>query len=502
MNRQYIGARYVPKIFSDETGSTQWRNDIPYEPLTIVTNLGNSYTSKKPVPVGVEINDDEYWALTGNYNAQVQHLTEIVDKQQAAVNNLDKTVNLITSSYITPEMFGAKGDGVTDDTLAFKKMLIADNVKWKLDGNKTYTVSTFSITNKIIIEGNGATIKSTEPITIDITLEKTNYYSSYDNIVFDGGLNIVKGSQMYITNCVFKNARNGISYSNKAKETFITKCRIADCLVGIYSDGSDVEVSYITIRDCQTALLVLHSSTFSNVHAWLSKDFVGSKFADCNADATFYKCFPDTYQYGFYVNKSVYLRVYDVFCLRNTSYWDDAAPQYLLYSPDNNYFNHTFIEGGAYIGDNLHNYYLSNYATLNVICCKGLDVARYIKNVDTNFVTGITLQAGSVIRNNNNSIIINGNLITISATIEFTGNSTSEQKIASISKSIAPSSKIITSCGVADGDGATYNAFRNLSNLIIDTDGSITVRNGTPLSGKLYAGIFVTFVGKNKNYIS
>ena len=46
INRQYIGARYVPKFF-DNNGSTEWVKGIGYEPLTIVTYLNNSFTSKK-----------------------------------------------------------------------------------------------------------------------------------------------------------------------------------------------------------------------------------------------------------------------------------------------------------------------------------------------------------------------------------------------------------------------------------------------------------------------
>ena len=46
MERQYIGARYVPK-FADPV---IWNKALSYEAMTIVTYLGNSFTSKKPVP--------------------------------------------------------------------------------------------------------------------------------------------------------------------------------------------------------------------------------------------------------------------------------------------------------------------------------------------------------------------------------------------------------------------------------------------------------------------
>lgn len=65
---QYIGSRYVP-IFADPV---EWSSAKEYEPLTIVLHEGNSYTSKQAVPKGIDIADDAFWALTGNYNAQVE----------------------------------------------------------------------------------------------------------------------------------------------------------------------------------------------------------------------------------------------------------------------------------------------------------------------------------------------------------------------------------------------------------------------------------------------
>lgn len=71
---QYIGARYVP-IIADPI---EWDSTRTYEPLTIVTYQGNSYTSRQYVPIGIDISNESYWALTGNYNAQIeQYRTEV-----------------------------------------------------------------------------------------------------------------------------------------------------------------------------------------------------------------------------------------------------------------------------------------------------------------------------------------------------------------------------------------------------------------------------------------
>lgn len=63
---QYIGARYVP-LFIGEWDSTQ-----EYEPLSVVLYQGASYTSRQAVPIGIDINNEEFWILSGNYNAQVE----------------------------------------------------------------------------------------------------------------------------------------------------------------------------------------------------------------------------------------------------------------------------------------------------------------------------------------------------------------------------------------------------------------------------------------------
>ena len=66
--RQYVGARYVP-LFAEPL---EWSDTREYEPLTIVTYQGNSYTSMQYVPTSISIADTAYWALTGNFNAQVE----------------------------------------------------------------------------------------------------------------------------------------------------------------------------------------------------------------------------------------------------------------------------------------------------------------------------------------------------------------------------------------------------------------------------------------------
>ena len=87
--REYIGARYVP-LFADPI---QWDNTKTYEPLTIVYHQGNSYTSRQAVPTGVAITNDEYWALTGNYNAQIEAYRTEVSEYAQQVSSFDGRID-------------------------------------------------------------------------------------------------------------------------------------------------------------------------------------------------------------------------------------------------------------------------------------------------------------------------------------------------------------------------------------------------------------------------
>lgn len=89
---QYIGQRYVPIFGRKGEDTIEWDNSAPYEPLTIVLHAGNSYTSRQYVPTGADINDERYWANTGNYNAQIEQYRHDVStlrvQVQANADNL------------------------------------------------------------------------------------------------------------------------------------------------------------------------------------------------------------------------------------------------------------------------------------------------------------------------------------------------------------------------------------------------------------------------------
>lgn len=100
-NRQYVGARYVPKFYQGTNGN-EWDSGVAYEALTVVTYLNNSYTSKKPIPARtITPNlDTEYWALTGNYNGMIGQLDNKIDNVEEELNtkitNVENSLDIST----------------------------------------------------------------------------------------------------------------------------------------------------------------------------------------------------------------------------------------------------------------------------------------------------------------------------------------------------------------------------------------------------------------------
>ena len=105
--QQYIGARYVPIFGRKDEESIEWDNSKTYEPLTVVLHEGNSYTSRQFVPVGIDIKNEDFWALTGNYNAQVEQY------RQDTQNALTVAQNALTLAQTNETNLLLKADSAT-----------------------------------------------------------------------------------------------------------------------------------------------------------------------------------------------------------------------------------------------------------------------------------------------------------------------------------------------------------------------------------------------------
>lgn len=81
---EFVGKRVVP----DHVGV--WDQKKTYEPLMIVLDgeTGDSYISRKAVPVGISLADESYWSLCAHYSAQMRKLEQDVDVDVQQIINI------------------------------------------------------------------------------------------------------------------------------------------------------------------------------------------------------------------------------------------------------------------------------------------------------------------------------------------------------------------------------------------------------------------------------
>lgn len=71
---KYVGNRCIPMPMGN------WDKNKEYENLSVVlASNGDSYTSKKNVPKGIELSNTEYWAISSRFNAQLEVQKQRID---------------------------------------------------------------------------------------------------------------------------------------------------------------------------------------------------------------------------------------------------------------------------------------------------------------------------------------------------------------------------------------------------------------------------------------
>lgn len=134
-NNIYVGARYIPRIMGE------YNNETAYEALDIVTSGGVGYISRQPVPAGTAVTNNEYWAMWGSGNAVIDALTQRVSTNENDISSLEtglqqtnqnlqqtnqnlQTTNQKLENLVIPwePASTLKGDGITDNTAAFKQL--------------------------------------------------------------------------------------------------------------------------------------------------------------------------------------------------------------------------------------------------------------------------------------------------------------------------------------------------------------------------------------------
>ena len=377
MNRQYVGARYVPKFFNNN-GSNEWVSGISYEPLTIVTYLNNSYTSRMPVPsnIGTPISEDgkKFWVLTGNYNAQVEEYKTITESLVEYVKNgalffktftLAKNSNLIkkgvyfitsgfynendggsclylvvenesdvyinnnlyakiikTSNVINPIMYGAMGNGVSDDT---EYLIKAINSELIVDGlNKEYAISSsincnFKIQNIII-----NVIKDLDYVLgYDTMVEMENITINGNNKSLVGVKDIADNNPNIRHFSIFNNITvykcNTGFYSQYVLLSY-DKCYANYCDIGFDMLKSDAKHGSIVTSECGTGVSIASNIVINSIHGWnYYSEGIGIEAKENAKNITIANFFNDTLKLAIKLLPETIVTIGTVFCFRNNN---------------------------------------------------------------------------------------------------------------------------------------------------------------------------------------
>lgn len=145
---QYIGARYVPRHMGEWDANTQ------YGALDVVLYTdGNSYTAKCVPPKGTVPTNDQYWALSAQFNQQLASVNNRIDVAYSNIsaieNNLFKVVNVKAK--------GADNTGITPCSDLIQSLVESNAVLFFEDGTYLFDKPVDIQNNYVKIIGGGNT---------------------------------------------------------------------------------------------------------------------------------------------------------------------------------------------------------------------------------------------------------------------------------------------------------------------------------------------------------
>ena len=183
------------------------------------THTHSNYTTTDKVEEIISENSQVYVGKTLPDNAEdssysifiTEEDDENVEDFATAVNN--QVTAYLAEKYVTPEMFGAKGDGITDDTQAIQQAL--DTGKEVKFSNKTYCVLNLVINKSVRLIGDtGATIKRLPIAFADYDNGNLSDWSKRDvtNLLGTGQVNSISQvvDDVYIENIIFDGNRDNL----------------------------------------------------------------------------------------------------------------------------------------------------------------------------------------------------------------------------------------------------------------------------------------------------
>lgn len=149
IQKQYIGARYVPKL----ADPLEWTTQRTYEAFEMVivtptTYPPGSYISRKPVPRGILITNTDYWAFMGSTTTSIAQLQQKVNSLDTIIANTNDAIARSNTAYdMAPDntiWFVCYSPGFNPVATSISQILLAINAHWSvlIKGPATFTGTT------------------------------------------------------------------------------------------------------------------------------------------------------------------------------------------------------------------------------------------------------------------------------------------------------------------------------------------------------------------------
>lgn len=406
----------------------------------------------------VMIDGTETWTLVtvGTNSFKISSNGEIA--QDKDLTTSDKKLRYISDhNKVSVTMLGAKGDGITDDTISIKNAIADCQTNGYIlifPSGYTFSISEeLQITKRINIIGYGSEIKAISSVNSILNFNETIYYDGngtalenrldlYEvfnvqglklncNNMASKGLLVTKSPKVNYLNLNIIKCQGTSMDISQATESFFDKINIYaghnTNSIGMLVKSNDCEFSNIHMIDCHTAIKTNSVNIYNNIHAWMMhSDLIDSTnvFFDM-FDTTIMtnrltQCYCDTYHIVFRGNaQKQNIQAVQLNVLFNSSIYPAGVTPYLFYantSTPDYYFNWSSITNsylqGASSTDKL---VVSNFDVCNV----KLDSSSFCENVSgikkfTN--TALTLLTGVTI-NQHNHIYRDGGVVNLSLSL-------------------------------------------------------------------------------------
>ena len=272
------------------------------------------------------------------------------DKEYSAIDKIARglieDISIISTGVITPEEYGAKGDGVTDDTTAIQTALnnaANKNCSITFGSGKIYCISsTLSVTKRFPIYGNNAVIIVTSDIDKAILIHTQDSQSPWSpgiGLINDLTINCNNKANIgiyceysweyYINNVDIGKAKTrGISL-NGGCEWFLNNIRIntvldTDVGTGIYVATSDSHFANIVVINARIGMSVRNGLTsIYGLHVWNTTASIvkNSVMAEIfNSPVQLSNCYSDTCASTIKINGSQFVTITGLMVHFNRSY--------------------------------------------------------------------------------------------------------------------------------------------------------------------------------------